>query len=129
MPAVSAMLHALDSGNISRKEFNGALERFAGILRAWLNGFNESLKCSHFSRINGSLLHKTHGLTFGEAVDANADDWASSPRASSCTAAAAVRFASTLAGPGQGRDKLLGRHVPNCVAACRPACRPACTAG
>ena len=130
-PAVSAMLHALDSGKISRKECNGALERFVGILRSWLNGFNESLQrkhCSHFSRINGSLLKKTHGFTFGEAVGADADDWASSPRASSCTPAAAGRFASSLTGPGQGTDKLLGEHVPNCVAACRPACRPACTA-
>lgn len=70
LPAVLRCWQALDAGTVSLREVNGALERLAGVLLAWLNLklSHDAVECNRPSgtpewRASGVLL-KEHGYTY-----------------------------------------------------------------
>ena len=89
LPQLRAMTHALDSGAVTHKELNGAVERLAGVLVAWLDrwaGGNKGAACAHIQLANVSttppLVRKLHGHTMGYSLYANANE--SSAKAEAC---------------------------------------------
>jgi hypothetical protein len=55
--------NALDRQSIGLKEVNGELERFGGLMLAWLNGYNRA--CERHGAKRRVFVSKVHGFTFG----------------------------------------------------------------
>ena len=55
--------HAVDKGRISLKEVNGELERFSGLLLAWLNAYDR--QCERPGARKKVFVSKVRGFTFG----------------------------------------------------------------
>ena len=54
---------AVDEGRISLKEVNGELERFAGLVLAWLNNYDK--RCERPKAARKVFVSKVRGFTFG----------------------------------------------------------------
>ena len=100
MPQVRSLLYAVDRGSVSRREVNGAMERWMGVVASWLNGWRDDggTLCNHFSR-SGYVAQKVHGDTLGERGVGAANASYVEPRAQRCRAPRA-------SGRGRGADAI-----------------------
>ena len=60
---IDQLYKRMDAKQIPLKELNGQLERFGGLMMAWLNGFNRT--CERPGNRTKSFVAKKHGKTFG----------------------------------------------------------------
>lgn len=62
---LARLWRGVDSGRVPLKEVNGELERFAGLVLAWLNGYERACERPHAKR--RVFVSKVRGFTFGGA--------------------------------------------------------------